>query len=211
MTVFKVIPQKDELLEEIFKESMKELNEFYEINWVHHLPIIMVVDGRTTIDGLKQEKSQPWSIGWSEGKTIYVLDRNNLEKESSHKYRLDTYSALIKHEISHSFYNILSGNQHKPVWLCEGTAIYTSGQNKFKKTPTEFKEFLEFYDQGGSDVYHESGFFVQMLVEKFGKQKLLELIRESRNANTEEAFNKLFSEKYGFELNYDEVNKEVSN
>ena len=207
MAIFQIESKEDKIVNEIFGESMDDLNTFYEINWVHHLPKIIIVNDRESIDLLKGQKTEDWLVGWSEGKTVYVLDRDNLEKESSHKYNPDEYKALIKHEISHSFYHILSNNQYKPVWLCEGTAIYTSGQNKFKKKPEKFKEFLEFYEKGGSEVYKESGFVVQMLVEKFGKQKLLEIISESRNARTEKEFRELFLAKYGFELTYEEVNK----
>ncbi len=34
---------------------------------------------------------------------IYLLDKNNLEKESYHKYSKETYAARIKHELAHLF------------------------------------------------------------------------------------------------------------
>lgn len=139
------------------------------------------------------------------------MNKDNLETESNHKYDPEKYNALIKHELSHSFYNILSGNSHKPVWLCEGVAIHTSGQNKFKKQPVEFKEFLQFYENGGNGVYGESGFFVQFIIEKFGKEKLLNLVKESKKIKSEEEFNQISSKEYGFGLNYDEINRIYKN
>ncbi len=198
---------EDDFLEKICKESINDLNVFYEINWTEYLPRIIVVDSRKTIDSLKGKKTESWLIGWSEGKTIYVLDRNSFEKESDHAYDPATYSAFIKHELSHSFYNVVSGGQQKPIWLNEGVAIYTSGQNNFKKVPAAFNKFLEFYDRGGKDVYGEAGFFVQTLVEKFGKQKLLDLIKESKNLKTKEEFENFFVKEYGFSLDYKEINE----
>lgn len=205
--IFKITPVKDDLLENIYNESMKDLNDFYEISWIENTPSINIVDDRKIINLMKGKQTENWLVGWSNGNKVYILNRDNLEKESSHKYNPEKYYALIKHELSHSFYDILSENTHKPIWLCEGVAIHTSGQNKFRKQPIEFKEFLQFYEHGGSGVYEESGFFVEFLVKKFGKQKLLDFIKELKNVKTETKFNKLFIKEYGFNLNYDEINK----
>lgn len=204
--IYKITPIKDDFLENIHKESLHNLNTFYEINWMHHLPRIIVVDDRKTMDLLKGEKTEGWLIGWSERKAIYVLNKNSFGNESNHKYDPDEYSAFIKHELSHSFFDVLSNSHTKPVWLNEGVAIYVSGQNKFKKKPNEFKKFLEFYDNGGKDIYNEAGFFVQTLVERFGKQKLLNLIKELKNIKNKEEFERFFAKEYGFNLTYNEIN-----
>jgi len=206
--IFKISPIKDDFLEKIFKESMDSLNVFYEINWNHHVPKMVIVEDRKTIDLLKGESTEDWLIGWSEGKTIYVLNKDNIEKESDHKYDLQTYSAFVKHELSHSFYNILSNGRQKPIWLNEGFAIYTSGQNRFKKNPTVFKSFLEFYEHGGKEIYVEAGFFVQGLVEKFGKRKLLDFVKSLNRLKTKEEFELSFKKEYGFDLTYDEINSQ---
>ncbi|MDP2642041.1 MAG: hypothetical protein Q8P21_02000 [bacterium] len=185
---------------------MKSLNDFYGINWIHHTPIIFVVDNRETINLLKGEKTEDWLVGWANGSQIYILNKDNFEKESDHKYKLDEYYALIRHELSHCFYNILSSYNYFPYWLSEGVAAYTSGQNKFKNKPEKFSEFLDFYDRGGKGIYKESGFFVQDLVEKFGKQKLLDLVKRLKNIKTKEGFDELFTKQYGFNLAYDEIN-----
>ena len=39
-------------------KSMDELNTFYEINWVHHLPKIIIVDDRKTINYLKEKRQK---------------------------------------------------------------------------------------------------------------------------------------------------------
>ncbi len=123
---------EDEYIDKIQRESIDDLNKFYEINWVHHLPVVIITKDRKTIDMLKGESSKRWMVGSAEGNKIFMLDRNALESESVHKYTPETYYTLLKHEVSHCFYRILSNGQMKPVWLCEGVAIYTSGQNKEK-------------------------------------------------------------------------------
>jgi|ERR1035437_3093164 hypothetical protein len=204
--IFKITPENNEYYEKILKESMDILNTFYEIHWVHHLPKIIVVDDRKSIDLLQSEKTEPWQIGWAEGRSVYVLDKDSLEKESDHTYTPETYHSLIRHEISHTFYSIVSGGNRKPIWLCEGVAIYTAGQNVEKTKPTEFKTFLDFYNNGGSGVYAESGFVVQLLVEKFGKDKLLELIKGLKSVDTSDTFEKFFEKIYGFLPTYEKFN-----
>ena len=66
---------------------------------------------------------------------------------------------------------------------------------------------MDFGENVGKGIYKESGFFIELLVNKFGKEKLLELIRRLPEINSEESFKKLFKEIYGFELSYGEVNR----
>ena len=105
------------------------------------------------------------------------------------------------------FYGKLSAYKRGPVWLSEGTAIYTSGQTKLKLKPKELKNFLEFYAEGGSEVYAESGFVIEALVKKFGKEKLLKLIESLKNISNENQFKDAFQNIYGFPLNYEKINE----
>src|SRR3990167_8310475 len=68
-----------------------------------------------------------YSINWTTNmpKIVFLKDRKSK----------DYYHSLIKHELSHLFYKILSAGKQGPVWLSEGVAIYTSGQNKLKTKP----------------------------------------------------------------------------
>jgi len=135
---------------------------------------------------------------------VYLLDRDNFEKESSHKYLEDTYAALVKHELAHVFTQVISKQKgSKPIWLWEGIAIYLSGQNNFKKNPEKLSGFLSFYDGHDKVVYYESGFAVEFLVKKYGKEKLLELIKRLKETNSEDEFAKLFKEIYEVELKYE--------
>lgn len=204
--IFRITTETNDYYERILKESIDDLNKFYEINWVHHLPKIIVVADRKNIDALRSEKTEPWVVGWADGRSVYVLDKYNLEKESDHKYSQETYYSLIKHEVSHTFYSIVSDKRRKPIWLCEGVAIYTSGQNTEKKRLSTFKTFLDFFDDG-SGVYAESGFAVELLVEKFGKQKILELIRGLKFTEGKDSFDKLFEKVYGFIPTYEKFNE----
>ncbi|MBU2104236.1 MAG: hypothetical protein KKF67_00460 [Nanoarchaeota archaeon] len=205
--IFELKSKKDRFLEGGYKKAMRELNEFFGISWDKNTPRIILLKNRNEIDKFVGNKTEDWFVGTAEEKNIILLDRKNYEKESCHKYSDEEYIALIKHELCHLFFRILSKEISMPKWLDEGVAIYLAGQLKFKKIPDKFSNFLRFYSKGGKGVYQESGFVVELLVKKFGKQRLLKLIKSLKSVNSEEDFKEQFKKIYGFNLNYQEINK----
>lgn len=198
---------KDKFIESVYKEAMKDLGAFYGIRWNIDTPRIIIVDDRETIDVLCGKTTEPWLVGWANGRrAVFILNRKNLTKESNHTYSKKYYTGLIKHELSHLFFNILSGHRKSPVWLCEGTAIYTSGQIKLKKRPTKLVSFLEFYDKSGRAAYNEAGFAVEALVKEYGKDKLLKLVKALKTITSQKQFNNAFNNIYGFKLDYKTIN-----
>jgi hypothetical protein len=206
---FNLSEVKNEKSKADYNTMMAELNEFYEINWVENLPKVFFLNSRKQIDSIRKCKTSDWVVGWTDNTNVYVLKNGKMTSESSHKkHSKDGYYALIKHELSHIFFNILSGfPRWHPKWLWEGTAIYTSGQNSFKKKVDKFNDFLNFYDQESvKDVYRESGFAVEILVNKFGKEKLLNLIKNLKNYQSKELFEQAFEKEYGFLPTYEKFN-----
>ena len=205
--IYKLKQQKDKFIEKAYYDSMKSLNKFYKIKWAYGRPNVVTVESRKQIDELKDVKTESWVVGWSDNKTIYILDRKKMKTESCHIGDTEkTYIALLKHEISHAFFHILSKGKYNPRWLCEGVAIYTSGQNIFKKPLIKFTNFLDFFNKGGGGIYYESGFAVELLVKKYGKGKLLKLISGLAIINDKQDFSKLFMKIYNFNPNYTNFN-----
>jgi len=205
--IYKIKEVKNKLIEKAYKDGMKEFNKFFGINWVHHLPDICVLKNRKEIDLIKGYKTESWVVGFVKGRTFYVLDYENVKKESDHKYHSEEkHSTLIKHELCHLFYSIVSKDCHKPIWLTEGVSIYLSGQLKEKRQVEKFSNFLKFYEKGGGGVYFESGTAVKLLMENFGKKKLLKLISKSKESNNKSEFSRLFKKIYNFNLNYKNFN-----
>lgn len=206
--LYKIKQFKDKLIDDTYNKAMRDLNKFYEIDWKHNKPKIIIIDDRKTINSWRGRKTEDWIMGWVEYKSIiFLLNRKNYKKESTHKiYSRERYIALIKHELSHSFFFVASNNGYCPAWLKEGFSIYTSGQNKWKTKPEKFSTFLSFDKKGGRGVYSESGFVVDILIKKFGKKKLLNLIKQSKNSKNSANFKRLFFKTYKFNLNYKNIN-----
>lgn len=209
--IYKITEYKNKLIEKAYKEGMKEFYSFFGINLTANKePDICILKNRKEINLLRRYKSERWEnafIIYDKGNIIYILDNKYMEKESSHKkLSNDEYSALIKHELCHLFYFVISGNYYKPLWLGDGLAVYLSGQLKFYKSVKFFSSFIESYDKYNSATYNEGGFAIKLLVEKFGKKKLLKLVSRSKEANNKQKFAKLFKEIYNFDLNYENFN-----
>lgn len=205
--IFTIQSRNEKFLEKFYDKSMRELDDFFGVNWKRNKPKIFLVKDRESINRLMGMETQDWIVGWTNNQDVFVLDKDTYEKESCHTYSDDEYFRLIKHELTHVFTQAYSGIFNKsiePDWLWEGLAIYLSDQNKTKKKPNKLKEFLQHYyqDSKNPNVYKESGFAIEFLVKNFGKQKLLKLVKSLKDINSKNEFAKKFKEIYGFELNY---------
>ena len=194
-------------LEEVYIKAMDELDSFFNIGWTRNRPDIILIPNRKTINALRKEETEEWVVGWASNGNVYLLDDGNYDKESNHTYSDTEYFELLKHELVHCFINIVSRSK-RPAWLSEGVAIYLSGQTEHRPKPEKFEKFLDFFDTGGREVYTEAGFAVMFLVEKYGKTKLLTLLKSSGDIKSKEDFAHFFESIYGFALSYE--NFEVS-
>ena len=185
-----------------FDKAMKELIDFYGVNWIENTPVIYLVDSRESFDIISGYKTDDWVVGraLSDNKLL-LLSPESYEKESRHKYSDEEYYSLLKHELSHLFYIIFSKGKG-PVWLDEGFAIYTSNHLSTKERPKEFKDFLKYYSYEDENVYLEAGFVVEGLIIKYGKEKVIGFLKVLPNVNREDDFKKEFEKYFGLELDY---------
>jgi len=196
--VFKIQSTENPTIEKMYERSIEELSDFFNLNWRKNRPKIFLVKDRKTITDLWNGKIKSYPNGWVDNLDIYILDNENSEEE---------YYKLIKHELTHAFTQVVADIYDKPIspdWLWEGIALYIAGQNDPKQIPEKFENFLDFYEQDmeSTGVYDEAGFAVKFLAEKFGKEKLLNLIKSLKSISSEENFNQTFKRIYGFELRY---------
>jgi len=209
--VFNLMAVEDELIDTHFEEINKNLSDFYNTNIDNGLPKVFIIKDRKTFDALLRKKSKLYQVGFIMNKSIYLLDRNNFAKESSHADPTEeAYLRILKHETSHIYFASISDESYNPRWLWEGTALYTDGSlHAMIKKPTQFKEFLNFYNSEDPLIYSESGFVIQSLIDKFGKDLLLKLIKQLRKTETEEEFLELFKSIYDFNLSYRTINENI--
>lgn len=205
--IFELNPREDKFIEDCYKKAMKELNGFFGIDWVKNTPALIVVANRKSFDMILKMKTEEWHTAESRAGRIFLLSPKSYKEESCHPYSKEKYFSMIKHELCHQFQDVLSNYNYKPLWLSEGLATYLSNQMYPEIRPEKFSRFLSFYDKGGREVYNESGFAVELLIRKFGKRKLLRLIKSLKKINSEKKFKEKFKEIYKFNLSYREINK----
>jgi len=205
--IFDLKKREDKEIQRVCNKAIKELKKFYEIKNKIRVNVIILKD-RKTFDALRNCKTKDWNIGFAVPHvySVFILDKKNFEKESSHKYSKEYYAEVIKHEISHILFYKLMGDTKCPSWFAEGVALYTDGHVGLMKKPEKFESFLKFY-KPGPGMYKESGFVIKLLIEKSGKKKLLELIKKTKGIRNKRNFEKLFKKHYGFDLNYKNMNK----
>jgi len=206
MVIFRLNETKNKDIEKIFKKSLKELEKFYEFK-LKEPPNVVIIKDLEQAKRLRGQDIPEWIMGFYNQwlNSIFVLDKKNLKRTNIPKDI--RYAILIKHELSHLFLYELAGKKATPSWFFEGVCIYLDGSLKHKKRPETFENFLEFEKSGNKEVYKQTGFFIEMMVDKFGKQKLLSFIKSLEKSKSREDFEALFKQIYKFEMNYKNFNK----
>jgi hypothetical protein len=198
LNVFTIQKGNSPILEDYYTRALNELNTFFGKNWLRNTPKLLVVNDRETINLLRGEETPGYVVGWNSGTSaIFILNPDNFATESTQNYSTEQIYKLIKHELAHAFYQLIVG-QTKPRWLTEGLSLNVAEQlDKYQK-PSEFSKFLD-----NADSYKEGGYAVKLLLDKFGKSKMIDFM-ESLKSQT--AFKDLFEKNFEMELSYESFN-----
>lgn len=195
-SVFKVSPLNDKNLQEYRDKAMKSLNDFFNREWIYNTPKVFIVDDRKTIDLLREQETKSWIAGWSWGTlAVFILNPENVTKESSLSEDYD-FEKLIKHELCHAFFQLTLGKSNF-MWIEEGVCDYVSDRLGRYEKPKEFGGFLD-----GENVYQESGYVIEIIMENFGKEKLFEFLRKQSGVENKEKLNEVFKKVFGDDLSY---------
>lgn len=68
--IFELKQKNSKFIEEAYKNSMKELNAFYEINWIRNVPNIFILNSRKDINDIRGKQAEDWVVGWVDGFNI---------------------------------------------------------------------------------------------------------------------------------------------
>jgi len=175
---------------------------------IENTPDIYILESRKEIDEIRGISTSSQDVGWAKNRNIFLLDYKKIETESSYKLTPEQYIALIKHELNHLFFNIVSGGTSGPIWFREGFSIFLSGQttNGQWEKPGELIGFIESEGENKKYAYSEGGFVVELLVDKFGKEKVIQLVKRLKSIASDQDFKQTFNEIFGIELSYDSIN-----
>lgn len=184
------IPQ--ELLE-TKEKAIQEFNDFFGIRLQRQFNIYIIYT-REEMDIIQEKKTEDWVAGYNKSGQIFIFDPDCYNKETGRT--LFNVKKLLKHEITHSYFSHIVGN-NKPRWFNEGLAEYLPKRKTQEKTLEEIVNVIDYDEDFNGDQYAPANLLVNLLIEKFGKEKILLLLR---SYHSKEYFLSAFKEIYGFEL-----------
>jgi len=179
-------------LKKFLIKTEKELNNFFQIKL--ESPLVILLNSRKDINKIFGKKTPTWLVGFIRKNSIFILHPKVYTKESSHKSRQDFWKTL-KHEYCHLYYKKITGNTC-PDWLNEGLACFLAKQVKPKLNIDESLDVLKNFPVGKGDVYKIGYFWVGLLLKKFGKLRLIKLLRSFKPETSEHDFAKIFYKIY---------------
>jgi len=172
----------------------KELESFFGIKAPDFE--LILINSRKEFDQISGKKTEPWMAGFTRNGNIYTIHPDILEEVTIHKK--ESHLPRLKHEMSHLFYKKYTNGEDRPSWLNEGLAYYLADQPKWNLSEQDKLSVTEYFTNFNGRVYGPGEFMVRTLIEKYGKEKLLQLIGNISLDITEDDFKKLFKDAYGF-------------
>lgn len=190
--VAKILRHK-KINEQVIKNK-KTLDKFFQIKF--SLPQIVLFRSRKDVDRYWGWKTQPWMVGWAKSWSIYMFHPNHYLSESSHT-DFKRYWKILFHEHTHLYINKLT-DASVPRWLNEGLASYLADQSHAVPDEVTALRVLDKLDMGinDKDVYKIGYFWVKLLLKKFGKNKLLQLLKELKPGPKQSKFESVFYKIY---------------
>ena len=171
------------------EKSYRELRHFFNAAPSSGFSVYLA-QNRAHLNLMYKKQSPEWVVGFGlSDSEVAVLDPKDWTEGSRKFVNLDR---LIKHEMVHAFTQGLNGKKQaspcfyidnkkeaapSPFWFEEGLAVYVSGQledwaNAVRYDPAG-KRFAQMTD-GGYPVF---GTIAEFLFERFGRDKILAVIR----------------------------------
>lgn len=195
----------DERLNSFLKKSQKELSDFFGIEI--YFPSVFFINSRKQYDDVWKTKSKNWMVGGADSRNIFILDSEVYTRESSHKDPKDFW-LVLKHEYCHiAIRQFYKQDHNRPKWLNEGLCCYLANQVKRTPTKKEALKVFNYYSKADWRIYAIGYFWTKLLIDKFGKRKLLQLLKNINYNTTEKEFSRLFYGVYKIHYTKKDLNE----
>lgn len=209
---YEIIDSKNKISDEIVRKCSYAYNEnrkFFGKNCKFFK--ILIANTEREFRKLSGKFYSPWAKGVSvKGKFIVIRCPELFHKTYLKFGGTFKFEALLAHEINHIFANHLNLYEG-PYWFTEGIAMYVAGQipgkvykNDVEITKEKAKSMM-FYRlimrKLCMDMYVFHYLGVDYLIKKFGREKLLELIRLQFKDMKKKEYEGLFKKVYGVSYN----------
>jgi len=175
------------------KANKKKLDKFFNIELP--LPLLIILQNRQQINSVWNRKLEVWSVAWAwRGSCIFILSPKAYLKENSSRTELQ-YRKILCHEHVHLYLQSFKID-HLPRWLVEGIPTYLAGQKHRKPTLEEVFSVIKQSNNKPELIYIVGLYWVEKLIRKFGKKKLLILLSNLKSCRNEKQFTDIFYQIY---------------
>ena len=186
----------DNIVSDFIKAIQLEFNEFFQIK-LSPEPLLFFLYERDDMNLIWGRETEKWFVGAMKNNSIYILHPDIFAQASSHPK--EKFWETLKHEYSHYYYTQIT-KKHYPSWLNEGLASYLSGKKLFLSDGYKDKllNIFDYYNKMDKNGYMISQYWVEYLLQNFGKDKFVELIKKIDQDTDSSKFAELFSNIYDF-------------
>lgn len=177
----------------LIEESYKSNKDFFRIE----IPMFetRIVYSREEFNKIWGSETPDYVSAFAKDDNIVIFSYGVFDKET--KWKKEKFQEALIHEINHLFYQELRDDEYDPLWLSEGLATFMQhGRKKheYKKKLKITKQILnQKFEEMNLESYQIFTVFVEYLILKFGKDKILELIKSLKEGKE---LNNLFMEIY---------------
>ncbi len=190
----------DKKLFNFLNATKREFNTFFNFKIIDSL--LYFLDSRQDLDLIMGRKTESWLVAVTRNNCIYILDKKKFSSELTHK--TEDFWQTLRHEYSHIYYTQIT-KSHYPAWLNEGLASHLSGKKLLTKNNEQEKllNVFNYFNKSDSDVYVVGQYWVEFLIKKHGKKKMIMLIKslDVKSELSSQYFAKQFYKIYGFRFN----------
>lgn len=192
LDVFQVKPVLNKKLTNHLRMIKQSLDKFFGVKLEQ--PYICLVQNRREYNLLNGCKTPHWSVGWYRNSAVFIMDYKVYTKESDHKNQ-EGFWHTLKHELCHYYYRQLTGTSY-PRWLNEGLACFVSKQKMKTPERAELLKVFKYFKHTDYKIYRIGYFLVKLLVKKFGRPKLIALLKTLNKKTTKKQFANNFYKIY---------------
>ena len=199
---------------EFLSKCKIELDSWFEIDLP--MPELIVLHSAQDVAEIWDMKlGDDLPIAWADTgrQKLYMLQWDEAEKLRQ-KMPYDFWT-ILKHEYVHFYWHAIVGTT-MPIWMNEGLACYLAGQTFVLKDKNMIFNIRDYFDDNTFNAYAVGYVGVNYLIEKFGKETLLEFLKQLSDivvSTTKkipvEAFEGLFKQQFGFGLTKGELKRLV--
>lgn len=134
---------------------------------------------RKDMDEICGYETPAWHVGYTNKNKIFIFSPSIFQNVSDHPQ--SDFPYVLAHEIAHIFTNEILKFFY-PKWLHEGLAGYVAEQYKIRPVG-KINKFFDLHDKNGWNKfnnYPQAFSFTKYLIDKFGKDKMIEFLKNLR-------------------------------